>query len=90
MHLVSFLLMTDISQSPLDHLIFGPKFGLILNAKKYVFFPNSRHTIPNLTKKNIFFFGGGGGGGRRVGGAPSLFHIKQIHNILLHIHNFTE
>ena len=40
----------------------SPDFGAvsrpILNAKKYVF-PNSRQTIPNLTKKK--YWGGGGG-----------------------------
>ena len=38
-----------------DHRLLGPKFCPIPNAKKYVFFPNSRQKIPNLTKK-IFFF----------------------------------
>ena len=34
----------------LDQRNLGPKFGPIPNVKKYVFFPNSRWKIPNLTK----------------------------------------
>ena len=41
---------------------------------KSMFFPNSRQKNPNLTE--FFFFG-----------SPSLFHIIQIQNILLHIYN---
>ena len=62
----------------LNHPILGPKFGPIPNAKKCCFF------YPNSTKKKsqffvIFHFG-----------SPSLFHIIQVQNILLHINTFTE
>ena len=40
----------------LDHPVLRPKFSPISNAKKYVFSPNPRPKIPNLTKKKLFFF----------------------------------
>ena len=60
----------------LDHPILGPKFGPIPNAKKCFFYPNSTKKIPIFC---LFFFG-----------SPSLFHIIQVQNIMLHINTFTE
>ena len=61
----------------LDHRILGPKFGPISNAIK-AFFP-----IPEKKSQFDRFF-------LDFFGSPSLFHIIQIQNILLHIYNFTE
>ena len=52
------------------HLVLGPKFGPIPNAKKYGFFPIRDKKFP--IRRIFFFFGGGGGGGGGEGGRGVL------------------
>ena len=66
-----FILLPGLCRA-FDHLILGPKFGPIPNAKKYVF-PQCQTKKSQIDRIFFFFFFGGGGGG-----SPSLFHIIQI------------